>query len=94
MRTYPFHQIDVFTERPLTGNALAVFPDAVGLEAPEMQALAREMNLSETTFVFPSERATRRVRFLHASSRDPSGRAPDDRNMVDPGRTWPTGCSG
>jgi len=71
MRTYQFHQTDVFTDRPLTGNALAVFPDAVGLEAREMQALAREMNLSETTFVFPSECATRHVRFFTPAAEIP-----------------------
>ncbi len=64
MRRYRFSQIDVFTDRRLAGNALAVFPDAAGLDPGEMQALAREMNLSETTFVFASDRATRRVRFF------------------------------
>lgn len=64
MRVFRFHQLDVFTATPLAGNALAVFPDARGLEPRTMQALAREMNLSETTFVFPSEAATRRVRFF------------------------------
>jgi trans-2,3-dihydro-3-hydroxyanthranilate isomerase len=59
-----FFQLDVFTSTPLSGNALAVFPDAHCLEPPTMQALAREMNLSETTFVLPSDRATRRVRFF------------------------------
>ena len=52
-RSYEFVQVDVFTQTPLTGNALAVFTDARGLSDDEMQALAREMNLSETTFVFP-----------------------------------------
>jgi trans-2,3-dihydro-3-hydroxyanthranilate isomerase len=46
----------VFTERPLAGNPLAVFTDGRGLDAVTMQALAREMNLSETTFVLPPER--------------------------------------
>jgi len=64
MARHRFYQIDVFTTVPLKGNALAVFPDAGGLEARVMQALAREMNLSETTFVFPSDVATRRVRFF------------------------------
>ena len=64
MPIFRFHQLDVFTTTPLAGNALAVFPDARGLEPHTMQALAREMNLSETTFVFPSEAATRRVRFF------------------------------
>ena len=56
-RTYEFVQVDVFTQTPLTGNALAVFTDARGLNDDEMQALAREMNLSETTFVFPRDPA-------------------------------------
>ena len=43
----------MFTDRPLTGNALAVFTDAAGLDDSTMQALAREMNLSESTFVLP-----------------------------------------
>lgn len=45
----------MFTDRPFGGNPLAVFPEAGGLSTREMQALAREMNLSETTFVLPSE---------------------------------------
>src|SRR6266699_1870220 len=56
--TYEFVQVDVFTQTPLTGNALAVFTDARGLNDDEMQALAREMNLSETTFIFPRDPAT------------------------------------
>jgi trans-2,3-dihydro-3-hydroxyanthranilate isomerase len=50
---YDFAQVDVFAENPLEGNALAIFCDARGLSPDEMQALARETNLSETTFVFP-----------------------------------------
>jgi PhzF family phenazine biosynthesis protein len=46
-------QVDVFTDRPLTGNPLAVFFDGAGLSSEEMLAIAREMNLSETTFVLP-----------------------------------------
>jgi trans-2,3-dihydro-3-hydroxyanthranilate isomerase len=46
-----FLQIDVFADRPFTGNPLAVFPDAADLTTTQMQAIAREMNLSETTFV-------------------------------------------
>src|SRR5436190_2533095 len=57
-RTYEFLQIDVFTQTPVTGNALAVFTDARGLNDREMQALAREMNLSETTFILPRDLAT------------------------------------
>jgi trans-2,3-dihydro-3-hydroxyanthranilate isomerase len=52
-RFYDFWRVDVFTDTPLAGNPLAVFPRAVGLSATDMVAIAREMNLSETTFVFP-----------------------------------------
>lgn len=55
---YEFIQLDVFTQTPLSGNPLAIFPDARGLSDAEMQALAREMNLSETTFIFPLDGAT------------------------------------
>src|SRR5579863_4160114 len=47
--------VDVFTDTPLTGNQLAVFTDARGLDPAEMQDLAREMNLSESVFVLPAE---------------------------------------
>src|SRR5438132_3713516 len=57
-RTYEFVQVDVFTQTPLAGNPLAIFTDARGLSDDEMQALAREMNLSETTFIFPRDPAT------------------------------------
>ena len=55
-------QWDVFSSRPLEGNSLAVFLDGRGLTDPEMQALAKEMNLSETTFVLPRDSATERER--------------------------------
>jgi trans-2,3-dihydro-3-hydroxyanthranilate isomerase len=57
-RTYEFVQLDVFTQTPLAGNPLAIFTDARGLNDGEMQALAREMNLSETTFILPRDAAT------------------------------------
>ncbi|MGH9237112.1 MAG: PhzF family phenazine biosynthesis protein [Vicinamibacterales bacterium] len=53
---------DVFTAAPLLGNQLAVFPDARGLTTGQMQAIAREINFSETTFVFPPERSDTDVR--------------------------------
>src|SRR5438046_8220525 len=53
--SYEFIQLDVFTRTPLTGNPLAIFTDARGLSDQQMQALAREMNLSETTFILPRE---------------------------------------
>jgi trans-2,3-dihydro-3-hydroxyanthranilate isomerase len=54
-RNYEFVQVDVFTRTRLAGNPLAVFGDGHGLSDEEMQALAREMNLSETTFILPRE---------------------------------------
>ena len=54
MRSYQFYQLDVFTDQRFGGNPLAVFPNAEGLSDREMQQLAKEMNLSETTFVLPS----------------------------------------
>jgi trans-2,3-dihydro-3-hydroxyanthranilate isomerase len=57
-RTYEFVQVDVFTQTPLAGNPLAIFTDARGLNDGEMQALAREMNLSETTFILARDAAT------------------------------------
>ena len=47
--------IDVFSDRPLEGNQLAVFPDGTGLDGARMQAIARELKLSETVFVLPAE---------------------------------------
>ena len=57
-RAYDIVQLDVSPQISLAGNPLAVFPDAYGLNDAETQALAREMNLSETTLVFPREVAT------------------------------------
>jgi trans-2,3-dihydro-3-hydroxyanthranilate isomerase len=61
-RRFPFVQLDVFTSEPFLGNSLAVFPDGRGLNDQEMQAIAREMNLSETTFVLPRDAAIERER--------------------------------
>ena len=55
-REYRFVQVDVFTERVFGGNPLAVVFDAKGLADGEMQAIAREMNCSETTFLLPPTR--------------------------------------
>lgn len=61
-RSYRFVQTDVFTSVPLEGNQLAVFTNAGGLTDSDMQSLAREMNLSETTFIFPRDAAIERER--------------------------------
>ncbi len=62
LRRFPFVQLDVFSSRPFEGNSLAVFRDGRGLSDLHMQALAREMNLSETTFVLPRDPAIERER--------------------------------
>src|SRR5215831_14246977 len=55
MPAYEFVTVDVFTSQRFGGNPLAVFPDARGLTTDQMQALAGEFNLSETTFVLPPD---------------------------------------
>ena len=73
MRRFSFVTVDVFTEHRFGGNPLAVFPDARGLNDAEMQALAAEFNLSETTFVLPAENAanTARVRIFNRRTEMP-----------------------
>jgi trans-2,3-dihydro-3-hydroxyanthranilate isomerase len=60
LRRLSMVQWDVFSSRPLEGNSLAVFLDGRGLTDAEMQAIAKEMNLSETTFILPRDAATER----------------------------------
>jgi trans-2,3-dihydro-3-hydroxyanthranilate isomerase len=57
-RRFAIAQWDVFSSKPLEGNSLAVLFDARGLSDVEMQSIAKETNLSETTFVFPRDSAT------------------------------------
>ena len=61
-RRFAFVQMDVFTSTPLEGNQLAVFTDGTGLSDEEMQAIAKETNLSETTFVLPRDESAERER--------------------------------
>jgi trans-2,3-dihydro-3-hydroxyanthranilate isomerase len=61
-RTLAMTQWDVFSSAALEGNSLAVFSDARGLSDVEMQSLAKEMNLPETTFIFPRDPETERER--------------------------------
>ena len=69
MPSYKFIQLDVFTDTAFAGNPLAVFPEAEGITDQQMQKIAREMNLSETVFVMPSEHeeALRRLRIFTPS---------------------------
>ncbi len=73
MPTYEFVTVDVFTDRRFGGNPLAVFPAADGLSDADMQALAAEFNLSETTFVLPPDdpRHSARVRIFGPRSELP-----------------------
>ena len=66
MSNYRFVQLDVFTQEPFTGNALAVFPEAEGITDEQMMKIAREMNLSETVFVLKPKEKSR------ANSNQPS----------------------
>jgi trans-2,3-dihydro-3-hydroxyanthranilate isomerase len=73
MPEYRFYQVDVFTNQVFGGNPLAVFADAAGLDTARMQQIALEMNLSETTFVFPPDHpdADFRVRIFTPESELP-----------------------
>ena len=57
-----YYLVDVFTKVPLLGNSLAVFADGTGVDSGTMQRIARELNLSETTFILPRESDERRTR--------------------------------
>lgn len=67
MRPFPFQLVNVFAESHFGGNPLAVFPDAEGLDDAAMQAIARQFNLSETVFLFPSATAAARLRIFTPS---------------------------
>ncbi len=71
--THRFILVDVFTEQAFGGNQLAVFPDAEGIPDALMQAYARELNFSETTFVLPPRKPghTHRVRIFTPHSELP-----------------------
>jgi trans-2,3-dihydro-3-hydroxyanthranilate isomerase len=62
MRRYAFATVDVFSRRPLEGNPVSVLPDACGISEAEMLSIAREFNLSETTFVLRREESVEKER--------------------------------
>jgi len=64
MTTYPFMQVDAFTTRPLAGNPCAILFEADDLSEAQMLAIAKEMNLSETSFVMRSQTADFRARYF------------------------------
>jgi len=69
--TLPYHVLDVFTDRPYAGNPLAVVLGGDDLSTESMQAIAREFNLSETTFPTSSDRADYKVRIFTAGTELP-----------------------
>src|SRR5471030_790300 len=71
MAEYKYRIVNVFAEERLAGNPLAVFEDARGMDGVTMQALALQFNLSETTYLLPSERATVRVRIFTPANETP-----------------------
>lgn len=73
MSAYEYFTVDVFTKRRFGGNQLAVFPDAEGIDDATMQALAAELNYSETTFVLPPEDSsnTAKVRIFNRKNEMP-----------------------
>ncbi len=74
MRTYRLYQVDAFTTEKFAGNPAGVVPDASGLSDGEMEAIAREMNNSETAFILPPESSDHevRVRFFTPTTEVPS----------------------
>jgi PhzF family phenazine biosynthesis protein len=73
MSDYLFALVDVFAEAPLQGNPLAVVDEATGLSDEVMRKLAAEFNQAETTFIFPSDRATRKLRSFTAAGSEVFG---------------------
>ena len=72
-KSYPYPVVNVFTTEPLSGNSLAVFPDASEFDTETMQKIARELNLTETAFVLPATRpdCAARVRIFTPTKETP-----------------------
>ena len=64
METREAYLVDAFTDEPLAGNAAGVVPDAEGLSDEQMQAVARELAVSETAFLAPHPEADRQIRYF------------------------------
>ena len=89
MPKFPFMQVDAFTDRPLGGNPCAIVFDADPLDDETMQAIAREMNLSETSFVMRSQVADYRARYFTPAEEIPMAGHPTIATtfaLVDSGR--------
>ena len=75
---YRYYLCDTFTDTRFGGNQLAILPEAQGLSDEQMQKIAREFNLTQTTFVFPPERGhTRKVRIFTTSTEVPFAGRPN-----------------
>ena len=85
---YDYLHLDVFTDTKLTGNQLAVFLAPAGLTDDDMQRMAREINFSETTFIFPAESDEHdsRLRIFGRNRELPFAGPPDDRVRRSPWR--------
>lgn len=94
MPTFPFMQVDAFTDKPLGGNPCAVVFDADPLEADTMLAIAREMNLSETSFIVRSDVADFGARYFTPAEEIPLAGHPTIATifaLIDSGRLAVTG---
>ena len=94
MKTYPFMQVDAFTKRPLAGNPCAVLFDTESLSDEQMLAIAKEMNLSETSFVRRSEVAEVAARYFTPAEEIPLAGHPTIATifaLIDSGRLSLTG---
>ena len=88
MPTLAYHVVDVFTDRPYAGNPLAVVLDADDLSTEQLQAVAREFNLSETAFPLPPSDPARPTTGCGSSRRARSCRSPGTR-ASGPRGCWP-----
>jgi trans-2,3-dihydro-3-hydroxyanthranilate isomerase len=93
---YEFELVDVFTERPFSGNQLAVLPDARGLTAAQMQAIAREFNFAESAFVLPpvTSGSTARLRIFAPGEEMPFAGHPTVGSAAVLARRGASGASG
>ncbi|VBB08821.1 phenazine biosynthesis phzf protein [Lucifera butyrica] len=65
MKSYEIYQVDAFTSEKFKGNPAGVVPNAAGLSEPDMQRIARELNNSETVFIFPPDDAGHDVKLRY-----------------------------
>jgi hypothetical protein len=90
--TYGYDVVDVFTDVPLEGNALAVFSDGRGLDGSTMQRIARELNLSETTFLLPPTIPDAASSLRRASCNSPAIRRSDPHSSRENVASFQTAC--